>query len=1016
MRKGRVFLDLLAPLDADISIDEGLRRMLRRLVRITRAKAGLLVFDPPRRSRLMVTASTRASDARLEATLRERVSAEPRPTRRVRTICPTRVGALLRIPLPSSAGQIGQIGEIALIGPTRAMTLRPLPPSFSRELGAALEQVWWLHRRALRIQVLNRVTEFGSSRHSLEEVLAVAVDALARLVDFDTIGVGLLDTDRDPPLCVDLLAGSAPGSDSWIVRLPLDGALLGRAMSQSDPIRVDDVAAADMGADPGWGCLLAQECRAALLVPLVSRAGVFGAVVLGSRKVGAFDRGDVEIAVQIARPLAAAIEQHRLVDESQRRTEELAALYRTSQLIAARLDLPSVLDEISRAVSVLIGSTGCGIGLLDESRANLVHAAAHGFQTDAWRALSMPVGEGIIGRCAEGGVAIRVSDIRSDPRSARRDVDEQEGIRAMLCVPLKDGRETIGVISAFSTRPGVFTAHHQRVLEAFAEQAGIAIHNAQLFERSERRARETRALLEAGRSVTASLDIGRTVQVIMQQARGVLGVESCSIMRIDPASSDLVTLASLDLPENMATQIRLKMGEGIAGMAVQERRPVQSADLEADARVRYPHLSRGGGFRSMLAAPLRVGDRAVGCISVFRRDAHRFSVAEEELLLALADQAAIALEHARLYTEQERIVAERTRELDTQKRFVEVVLETIPLGVFVLDTGFGVVHANAAGARVLGVAHPAGQTFPCLLPEELDLRLCEFLQGALRSPHTTFLEAEVVLAAEARTLRFTAAPLGAAGEKATHLVLLVDDITLAKRLEQRMLLTERLTTAGRLAAGVAHELNNPLATIAGCAESLQARTRDGAFSSFPDADDLRHYLALIEEEAYRCKEITSSLLQFVRDPGVRRTPTDLNGLVQKAVELLSHQSRFSGRRFVEELDPELPLVTLNEGQMRQVFLGLASNALEAMEAAGTLTVRSRQRRGEIEVEFEDEGQGISDELLGRIFDPFFTTKPPGQGTGLGLAIAQGIVADHGGRIEVTSRLGKGSLFRVVLPA
>ena len=265
-------------------------------------------------------------------------------------------------------------------------------------------------------------------------------------------------------------------------------------------------------------------------------------------------------------------------------------------------------------------------------------------------------------------------------------------------------------------------------------------------------------------------------------------------------------------------------------------------------------------------------------------------------------------------------------------------------------------------------------------------------------------------------MRFTAAPLGAAGEKATHLVLLVDDITLAKRLEQRMLLTERLTTAGRLAAGVAHELNNPLATIAGCAESLQARTRDGEFSSFPDADDLRHYLALIEEEAYRCKEITSSLLQFVRDPGVRRTPTDLNGLVQKAVELLSHQSRFSGRRFVEELDPELPLVTLNEGQMRQVFLGLASNALEAMEAVGTLTVRSRQRRGEIEVEFEDEGQGISDELLGRIFDPFFTTKPPGQGTGLGLAIAQGIVADHGGRIEVTSRLGKGSLFRVVLPA
>ena len=299
-----------------------------------------------------------------------------------------------------------------------------------------------------------------------------------------------------------------------------------------------------------------------------------------------------------------------------------------------------------------------------------MHAAAHGFKTDAWRALSMPVGEGISGRCAASGVAIRVSDIRTDPRSARRDIDEQEGIRAMLCVPLKVGGETIGVISAFSTHPGVFTAHHQHLLEAFGEQAGIAIHNAQLFEQSERRARETRALLEAGRAVTASLDVARTVQVIMQQARSVLGVESCSIARVEAESDALVTLASLDLPESLTQQIRIRVGEGIAGLAVQERRPVQSEDLLTDPRVRYPHLARGSGFRSVMAAPLRVGERAIGAISVFRREVRRFSTAEEELLLALADQAAIALEHARLYAEQERVVAERTRELDAQKRFV----------------------------------------------------------------------------------------------------------------------------------------------------------------------------------------------------------------------------------------------------------------------------------------------------------------------------------------------------------
>jgi signal transduction histidine kinase len=246
-------------------------------------------------------------------------------------------------------------------------------------------------------------------------------------------------------------------------------------------------------------------------------------------------------------------------------------------------------------------------------------------------------------------------------------------------------------------------------------------------------------------------------------------------------------------------------------------------------------------------------------------------------------------------------------------------------------------------------------------------------------------------------------------------VLLVEDVTRAKHLERQMLLTERLTTAGRLATGVAHELNNPLATIAGCAESLVARLKEHALAGRPELADFPGYLGLIEEEAFRCKEITGSLLQFMREPGHRRAPTDVNALVHKTIELLSHQSRFVNSRFATELDPELPLVVINEGQFRQVFLGLASNALEAMDGRGRLAIRTRRARTDVHVEFADEGPGIADEVLARIFDPFFTTKPPGQGTGLGLAIAQSIVADHGGRIEVDSRLAVGTVFRVVLP-
>src|SRR5439155_9966404 len=287
-------------------------------------------------------------------------------------------------------------------------------------------------------------------------------------------------------------------------------------------------------------------------------------------------------------------------------------------------------------------------------------------------------------------------------------------------------------------------------------------------------------------------------------------------------------------------------------------------------------------------------------------DVHEFSTHEEELLVALADQAAIALEHARLYTELEEMVADRTRELDTQKRFVEVVLETLPLGVLVLDADLGVVRVNRAGAEALACDPRVRGPLVRLLPDDKAGLVRAFLREAFHTRRVHSIEEEMVIAGDSKIFRLTAAPVGSASEPGTHAVLLVEDVTRAKRLERQMLVTERLTTAGRLAAGVAHELNNPLATIAGCAESLQGRLGHGDSATREAADDFRHYLGLIEEEAYRCKEITGSLLQFVRDPGSRRDPTDLNGVVLKAVELLAHQSRFAASRVTTELDPALP--------------------------------------------------------------------------------------------------------------
>jgi GAF domain-containing protein/nitrogen-specific signal transduction histidine kinase len=1007
---GRLFPDLLARLGADASLDEGLERVLGRLLALTGARAGALAFRPAGGRGVVVTAAPSASARPLAAWLRRLADSPPPSGIRVARVVPPgrrreRV-VLLRTPLGRPRRPVG---ALVLAGAGRPSVL---PAGFPRELGAALGQVWELNRRTRRMAVLNEVIRLGVSSAPLDDVFRAFGDGVASLVPCDSLAIGLVDAERHEIRLVDLPSlslGRGAGRDR---RLALTGTLAAEVVARRAPVVVDDLEGADVPA-AAREALTSRGWHSALLAPLVSRSGVLGAVMLVGARRAAFDAADLEVVAELAGPLASALEQRRLLDEGRRQAEELAALYSTSRLITSRLDLASVLEAISRAVTTLIGSTGCGIGLLEDEPRRLVHVAAHGVKGEAWRGLSVPVGEGIIGRCAADGRAIRIDDVRADARSARRDVDEQENIRSLLCVPLTVGGALIGVISAFSTEPAAFTGRHQQVLEAFAEQAGIAIQNARLFEESLQRGRETRALLEAGRAVTASLDVDETIRVIMQEARSVLGVESCGIMALDPATGDLVSVASLDLPRSMVSQIRLRPGEGIGGRAFVERRPVQSPDLVEDPRVKYAQLPRSSGFRSLLSAPLRIGSRAVGVISVFRRDPHRFSAAEEELLLALADQAAIALEHARLYEQLEGMVAERTRELNDEKRFVEVVLETLPLGVFVLDGDLTIVRANREAGTVFGVAAPAGGSLPSLLPAGRSGAVAGFLSGVFAEGRVAATQEEVAIGGETKHFRLTAAPIEAA-VAGRHLVLLVEDVTLAKRLERQMLLTERLTTAGRLAAGVAHELNNPLATIAGCAEALLSRAREDALAALPGVEDLRTYLALIEEEAYRCKDITGSLLQFVRDPGSRRAPTDVNVVVQKTTELLSHQARFRAARFLTDLEPDLPMVTANEGQLRQVFLGIAANALEAMGSQGTVTIRSRRRRDEIEIEFEDEGPGMADEILTRIFDPFFTTKPPGQGTGLGLAIAQGIVTDHGGRIEVTSRVGKGTTFRVVL--
>jgi signal transduction histidine kinase len=215
---------------------------------------------------------------------------------------------------------------------------------------------------------------------------------------------------------------------------------------------------------------------------------------------------------------------------------------------------------------------------------------------------------------------------------------------------------------------------------------------------------------------------------------------------------------------------------------------------------------------------------------------------------------------------------------------------------------------------------------------------------------------------------------------------------------------EKMVAVGTLAAGVAHEVNNPLAGIMACLENLRAN---------PDDSEMRNrYLGLIADGLDRIERTITTLLDFSRRREVKLEPTSLNHSLRHVVELVGYQLRRTGVEVVLDLDADQAMVRADHFQMEQLFLNLVLNAIGAMPEGGTLTLKTRVRRGEVVVDVQDTGTGIPEEIRDRVFDPFFTTREVGEGTGLGLAVSHSIVAAHGGTIELNSELGEGTTFRV----
>lgn len=397
--------------------------------------------------------------------------------------------------------------------------------------------------------------------------------------------------------------------------------------------------------------------------------------------------------------------------------------------------------------------------------------------------------------------------------------------------------------------------------------------------------------------------------------------------------------------------------------------------------------------------PCTARGRVIAWLGVSRTDKGDFLSSDDvELLVTLCGYVGMAIENARLYRSLER----KAEEVERLKEFSENIVESINVGILAVDLDDSVESWNSQMEQLTGI----------LRQDAVDRRLRDLLPAAIsdeliRSRGEKGIYHIYKASLTDRLVNIAIAPLISKEQEQIGRLIIFDDITERAELETRLVQADKLSSIGLLAAGVAHEVNTPLAVISTYAQMLAKQVNGDESKS--------RMLEKIAKQTFRASEIVNSLLNFSRTGSTEFDEVDLNRVLRETLSLIEPQLHKSQIRVLQHLDPQLGRIRGNSSKLQQVFLNLFLNARDAMEGGGMLEVRTTAEEGLARVEVLDSGQGIPAELLNRIYDPFFTTKGAKKGTGLGLSITYGIVKEHGGSIAADSTPGQGTRFTLDFP-
>ena len=410
-------------------------------------------------------------------------------------------------------------------------------------------------------------------------------------------------------------------------------------------------------------------------------------------------------------------------------------------------------------------------------------------------------------------------------------------------------------------------------------------------------------------------------------------------------------------------------------------------------------------------------DMAVECL---RKEASNFltkPVSDDLLSLAVkrAEEKIALKNKIKQYTRNlETLVREANVELERAYQFRENIIENSPDAIVCIRKGGEIIIFNSAAERLLGYrksevigkmnivnVYPPGGAKEIMKA----LRSDDFGGLGILQKREALVKAKT---GEEIPVYISAALLYEDG-KETGSVGIFTDLRERKKLEKQLLRSEKLSSLGKLSAGIAHEINQPLTGVLTFAYLLAKK--------FKKDEATRKDIDVIVRETTRIRGIVQGILDFAREMPMQKKPRRIEEVLEQTLRIIVHQQRFFGIELKKEYDPDVPDIVLDSNLMEQVFMNIVLNAVDAMEGSGTLTLKIQHNNGWIDVIFQDTGHGMPEDTIDKIFDPFFTTKDSteGMGMGLGLAVSYGIVRNHNGDIIVNSKLGEGTTFTVRLP-